>query len=172
METLPNLRSLNFTQEFCLFRPLAVDFARLLPVLQHAPLRELVLFAGTFSTIEGPPTAGLSGLEKLSIHWNFCDHQCESSTTHLYDFIRLSLTTLVELRITFLPKPLVDFDIRLLHPAGDTLRVFQWFVPNHDESILDIVPEIMPNLVTLKIEWTNYIILHSVLWKVCIFYFT
>ena len=170
MGTFPNLRSFNLSQGFYLFQP--ADFSRLLPVLGHAPLRELVLFFETSSTVEGPPTAGLSGLEKLSIHWNLYDNQREpgSSSTHLYNLIRPSLTTLVELRITRLPEQLlVNFDLRLLQPAGDTLRVLQWFVPSHDESILDIVPEILPNLVTLKIEWSKRFVWQSALWKVCIF---
>jgi len=67
-----------------LFQP--ADFSRLLRVLRHAPLRELMLFFGTSSTVEGPPTAGLSGLEKLS-YTGICQRELGSSSTHLYDLI-------------------------------------------------------------------------------------
>jgi hypothetical protein len=68
--------------------------------IRHTALLELVLHTST-TPVEGPPMAGLTGLERLSIVWNANDNpnELESSLAHLYELIRPTLTTLVELRL-------------------------------------------------------------------------
>ena len=90
-----------------------------------------------------------------------------SSLYHLYEFIRPTLTTLVELRIDGL---IAYLDLQLLKPAADTLRTFEYTVQRVDESILDTIPTILPHLSKLSIRWENYP-KHSVLWKVCTIFF-
>jgi hypothetical protein len=112
--------------------------------MRYAPLLELVLDAGNYAAVEGLPTAGLAGLEKLFISWNMNDNPNElgSSLAHLYELIRPSLTTLVKLRIDNEPEELgADFDLQLLKPAGDPLQTFEYTLQSSDENILDTIPE-------------------------------
>ena len=101
--------------------------------------------------MEGPPTAGLSGLENLAISW-YLDNSSNapgSPCAHLYELIRPSLTTLVELRIEYTPYP--NFDLQLLKSTGHTLRVFEYNLQINDEIILHTIPEIFPHLTKLTI---------------------
>lgn len=165
-ETLPNLKSLKLLQFNLLSRP--IDISQLIASLRHAPLLELVLDTGCPAIVEGPPTIGLSGLEKLSITWN--NQATGSAHTHLYELIRPSLETLVDLVID--NHLSTDFDLQLLKPAGNTLRSFEYFLASNDEGILDIVPIIFPHLTSLSLRWDFTATRHSILWKVCIWSMT
>jgi hypothetical protein len=164
---LPNLQVLNIGEYVPPWPAYLYEF---ISSIRHTALLELVLHAG-YAFVEGPPTAGLAGLEKLSIFWNAGDDQDEpgSSLAHLYELIRPALTTLVELRIDMIdPDDLVgDFDLELLKPAADTLRTFEYTLLSADESILDIIPAILPHLTNLIIIREYFIRKHSILWKAC-----
>jgi hypothetical protein len=99
LESLPNLQSFILIQASHLVRP--SDFPKLIASLRHAPLLEFHLNNGIIAKVEGQPTISLSGLENLSIRWNRNDHddQPGSAYDHLYDLIRPSLSTLVNLQI-------------------------------------------------------------------------
>lgn len=168
LKSLPNLQSFEFRQSYPLIPPAHIP--QLITSLQHAPLNELVLSTGIYAPVEGPPTPGLSGLKKLTISWFVNDNPDEpgSSLAYFYGLIRPSLSTLVELSINYAPDPEClgsDFDLKLLKPAGETLRVFSYAL-QPDESVLEVIPEIFPHLMKLSIEWENIPSGHSVLWKV------
>jgi hypothetical protein len=183
---LPNLRVLDIGE----YVPSAYLY-QFISSIRHTALLELVLYSG-YAPVEGPPTAGLAGLEKLSIFWNVADNPDEpgSSLAHLYELIRPTLTTLVKLKIDIdlndlvgdfdfqVPKPSADtlrtFDLQLLKPAADTLRTFEYTLLSADESILDIIPAILPHLTNLSIEREHsvYSVMeHSILWKACTIFF-
>ena len=167
LESLPKLHSLHYHQNGHFFRP--VEFSLLIASLKHAPLRDFLFDTGFHGPVEGPPAAGLSGLESLAIIWNLNDSSdaLGSSCAHLYEFIRPSLTTLVDLKIEYTPEEQSpDFDLRLLKSAGHTLRVFEYTLQSNDESILHTIPEIFPYLTKLTIVWENLFTDHSILWKV------
>lgn len=167
-ESLPNLQSLQYRQLGHLIQP--KDFPLLIASLKRAPLREFLFDTGLHGPVEGQPVAGLSGLENLSIKWHLNDSTNipGSSCAHLYEFIRPSLTTLVELNLDYTPEDQYpDFDLQLLRPAGHTLRVFDYTLQSNDESILHTIPEIFPHLTKLSIVWENLFTDHSILWKVC-----
>ncbi len=167
LESLPNLHSLQYRQLGHFIRP--VEFSLLVASLKHAPLRDFLFNTGFHGPVEGPPTAGLSGLENLAISWylNDSSNAPGSSCAHLYEFVRPSLTTLVELKIEYMPEEQYpDFDLRLLKSAGHTLRVFEYHLQSNDESILHTIPEIFPHLTKLTIVWENLFTDHSILWKV------
>ena len=143
--------------------------SQLISSIRHTPLLELILEVD-WEPVEGPPTTGLAGLEKLSITWHACDNLNEpgSSLAHLYELIRPTLTMLVELKIDHTPDELLgDFDLRILKPTANTLQTFEYTLHSVDESILDTIPTILPHLTKLSIKWENSITNHSVLWKVC-----
>ena len=163
LETLPNLRVLDVVR----LHPACLS--RFISSIQHTDLLELVLKTD-WGLVKGPPTAGIAGLEKLSINWHVYDYQNEpgNSLAHLYEFIRPTLTTLVELRIFNEPGSLLpDLDLQLLKPAAHTLRTFEYTLQSNDESVLDTIPVIFPNLTKLSINWENTFTIHSVLWKAC-----
>ncbi|KAJ3494050.1 hypothetical protein NLJ89_g10891 [Agrocybe chaxingu] len=158
LETLPNLQVLEYRQYRPLVRP--EDLSR----LRSASLLELVIDAGNYTVVEGPPAAGVTGLEKLSISWFVNDNpnKLGSSLAHLYELIRPSLTTLVKLRIDNEPEKFGgDIDLQFLKPAGRTLRTFEYTLQSSDESVLDTIPEIFPHLTTLSIRWDNLFTEHS-----------
>ena len=114
---------------------------------------------------------GLYGLKKISITWNMNDYarQPGSAHTHLYELIRPSLETLVDLHLDdHLFKLGTDFDLQLLKPAGKTLRSFKYFLASNDEGILDTIPGYFPHLTSLSLRWNFITTRHSILWKVCI----
>jgi hypothetical protein len=136
----------------------------------------LLLPKSTLESLKGPPTVGLAGLEKLSITWCAYDNPNEpgSSLAHLYELIRLTLTTLVELRIDNMPDGLLgDFDLQILKPSGDTLRLFEYTLQSVDESILDTIPTILPHLTKLSIKWNIFVYstIQSISWKACSIFF-
>jgi len=161
------LHSLQYSQHADFFRPREISL--LIDSLRHAPLRNFSFGTGFDGPVEGPPAAGLSGLENLAITWNLDDssNALGSSCAHLYEFIRPSLTTLVDLKIEYTPAEQVpDLDLRLLRSAGHTLRVFEYTLQRNDESILHTIPEIFPHLTKLTILWENSFTEQSILWKV------
>ncbi len=171
LESLPNLRSFILLQAFYLVLP--TDIPKLIASLRHAPLLEFSLDSGITANVEGQPTIGLSGLEKLSVRWNRSDHddQPGSAYDHLYDLVRPSLSTLLDLEIDHCPYihgP--NFDLQFLKPAGNTLRSFRYWVVSDDQSIFDHIPVLFPHLNKLDIRWSKYMprTRHSILWKVCI----
>lgn len=169
LKSLPNLHSFEFTQIRPLISPAHIP--QLISSLRHAPLTELVLSTGNYAPVEGPPAPGLSGLKKLSISWTVDDNPDEpgSSLAHLYELIRPSLSTLVELKIDYEPDPeklVTDFDLNFLKPAGETLRAFECTLPKPDETVLEVIPVIFPHLTKLSIKWDNIPSGQSVLWKV------
>ena len=163
LETLPNLQVLVVEG-----LPPAY-LAQFISSIRHTSLLELVLKTD-WEPVEGPPTLGLPGLEKLSITWYAYDNPNEpgSSLAHLYELIRPTLTTLVKLRIDNLSdKRPNDFDLQILKPSADTLRSFEYTLQSVDESILDTIPTILPHLKKLSIKWENFYFytMHSALWK-------
>ena len=160
LETLPNLQVLVVEG-----LPPAY-LAQFISSIRHTSLLELVLKTD-WEPVEGPPTLGLPGLEKLSITWYAYDNPNEpgSSLAHLYELIRPTLTTLVELRIDNFSDD--DFDLQLLKPCTNTLRSFEYTLQSVDESILDTIPTILPHLKKLSIKWEKFFFftMHSVLWK-------
>ncbi|KAF8907720.1 hypothetical protein CPB84DRAFT_1768636 [Gymnopilus junonius] len=126
------------------------DLPLLINSVQHAPLRNFTLNTGYVDEVEGTPKLGLASLDSLA---------------YLYELIRPSLSTLVELKIkSSLELPCLDVDIQFLRPAGDTLRSFECTFPSGNESVLDIIPDIFPNLTKLAITWSNFSS-HSLPWK-------
>jgi hypothetical protein len=165
---LPNLQVLDIGE----YVPSAYLY-QFISSIRHTALLELVLHM-YYGPVEGPPTAGLAGLEKLSIFWNAEDNPDEpgSSLAHLYELIRPTLTTLVKLRIDMKPDELLgDFDLQLLKPTADTLRTFEYTLQSADESILDIIPAILPHLTNISIESKHSFMNHSILWKACTIFF-
>ena len=164
LETLPNLQVLHVDL-------LSACLSPFISSIRHTALLELSL--DTFGPLEGAPTAGLSGLEKLFVRWNPYGkppNESGSSLAHLYELIRPTLTTLVELRIDNSSDD--DFDLQLLKPCTDTLRTFEYTLQSADESILEAIPVILPHLTKLSIKWENSYTDHSILWKarICIFF--
>ncbi|KAJ3513399.1 hypothetical protein NLJ89_g2961 [Agrocybe chaxingu] len=162
LETLPNLQALEYHQLGHLVR--LGDLSRLISSIRSASLLEFVIYSGLYATVEGIPTAGPVGLEKLSITWHVDDNPNEpgSSLTRLYALIRPSLTTLAKLRIDNSPEKFGgDFDLQLLKPAGRTLRTFEYTLQSSDDSILDTIPDIFPHLTKLSIQWDNLFTEHS-----------
>ena len=163
LETLPNLQVLKIEVP-------PAYLSQFISSIRHTALLELILDTGNRVPVEGPPTAGLAGLEKLSIIWKAVNNPNEpgSSLAHLYELIRPSLTTLVKLRIeNRLPAFRGAFDLQLLKPAADTLRTFDYTLQSADDSILDTIPEILPHLTKLSITWNYSFTEHSILWKAC-----
>jgi hypothetical protein len=165
LETLPNLQVLVVLD----FPP--AYLSQFISSIRHTFLLKLVLHT-LWGPTEGPSTAGLAGLERLSINWDVYDNPNEpgSSLAHLYELIRPTLTTLVKLRINNSYNN--DFDLQLLKPAADTLRTFKYILQGVDESILDTIPTILPHLTKLTIKWEkssmeNPSMEHSILWKAC-----
>ena len=170
---MPNLQVLHFRKRELLPTFLLPAYlSRLISSIRHNALLELVLDTD-WEPVEGPPTAGLVGLEKLSIGWHAYDNSNEpgSSLAHLYELIRPTLTTLVELKMD--NGFLGDFDLQLLKPAAHTLRTFEYTLLSADESILNTIPAILPHLTKLSIKWENTFIFtkHSILWKACTIFF-
>jgi hypothetical protein len=66
----------------------------------------------------------------------------------MYDLIRPSFSTLVELEID---PGSVTFDLLPLRPVGRTLRKFVYKVDGFDPDILDIIPDVFPHLTTLHL---------------------
>jgi len=137
--------------------------------IRHTSLLELVLNTDQ-EPLKGPLTAGLAGLEKLSIGWFTNDNSNEPgiAVAHLYELIRPTLTTLVELKIEHWLYD--DFDLQILKPCTNTLRTFEYTLQTDDESILDTIPVLLPHLTKLSIKWHNVLIddfgmRHSILWK-------
>ena len=167
LETLPNLQVLDFGEL------VPQHLSEFISSIRHTTLLELVLYTSNFFHVKGPPTTGLADLEKLSINWYADDNPNEpgSSLAHLYEFIRPSLTTLVEFRIELR----YVFDLQLLKPTADTLRTFEYTLysphPCADESILDTISSILPHLTKLSIKWNNVQTEQSILWKACTFFF-
>ena len=168
LETLPNLNSLKYRQYGLLIRP--KDFSKLIASLRRAPLLEFSIDTGNYGTVEGLPPAGPPFLKRLYITWYLSDdpNVPDSSSAHLGELIRPSLATLVELKIENQRAKLgADLDLQLLRPAGNTLQIFDYTLRNHDDTILNIIPEIFPRLVKLSIKWSNRPMGHSILWEVC-----
>ncbi|KAF9483966.1 hypothetical protein BDN70DRAFT_873103 [Pholiota conissans] len=166
LQTLPNLQVFIYRQLGPLISP--SELSQLLSSLRHAPILELGIHTGMYNAVEGPLVIGLSGLQKLSITWPSNDIPDEpgSSVAHLFALIQPSLTTLVELFVDYTPEELsAPLDLRLLSPAGNTLQVFEYTLQSPDDKILDIIPEIFPDLTKLAITWDNVIEEHSLLWK-------
>ncbi|CAA7267844.1 unnamed protein product [Cyclocybe aegerita] len=166
LETLPNLQALEYHQLGHLIR--FGDLSQLISSIRSASLLEFGLYTGLYAAVEAVPTAGPVGLEKLSITWHVNDNpnQPGSSLAHLYALVRPSLTTLVKLGIDNEPEIFGgDFDLQLLKPAGRTLRTFEYTLQSSDETVLDTIPEILPHLTKLSIQWDNLFTEHSVLWK-------
>ena len=162
---MPNLQVLDIGD---LVPP--ASLSQFISSIRHTALLELVLDTGNYAPVEGPPTTGLAGLEKLSISWNAIDNPNEpgSSLAHLYELIRPTLTTLVKLRIDNEPIEFHgDFDLQLLKPTADTLRTFEYTLQSADDSILGTIPAILPHLTKLSIRWDNLFTNHSILWKAC-----
>jgi len=163
LETLPNLQVLEVDPPL-----LPAYLSQFISSIQHTALLELVLDI-TRKPVEGLPTAGLSGLERLCITWRAYDNPNEpgSSLAHLYELIRPSLTTLVVLTVDNMPESdgLSVSDLHLLKPTANTLRTFECTLQSADESILDTIPAILPHLTGLSIIWDDYLKKHSVLWK-------
>ncbi len=168
LETLPSLNSFKYRQHGLLIHP--KDFSKLIASLRHAPLLEFSFDTGNYAAVEGLPTAGLPFLKRLYTTWYLSDdpNVPDSSSAHLSELIRPSLTTLVELKIDNQGAKLgADLDLQLLRPAGNTIQIFEYTLQNHDDTILNIIPEIFPHLVKLSIKWSNRFMGHSILWEVC-----
>ena len=164
LETLPNLQVLDIGS----LQP--AYLSQFISSIRHTSLLELVLDI-SFGHVEGLPTAGLVGLKKLSIKWHAHDDPKDpgSSLTHLYKLIQPTLTTLVVLRISDMRPTHYEhsgvFDLQLLKPAADTLRIFEYATQDTDESRLDTIPEILPHLTKLTTKWGKDFANHSILWK-------
>jgi hypothetical protein len=172
LKTLPNLQVLDIGN-----LPLAY-LSQFISSIRHTPLLELVL-GNAWGPLEGPPMAGLAGLRKLSIRWYAYDNPNElgdlsgNLLAHLYELIRPTFATLVELRIDNM-LGLGDFDLQILRPSADSLRTFECTLQSLDESILDTIPTILPHLTKLSIKWDNVFTWRSIFWKACTisFYFS
>lgn len=167
LRTLPSLQVLEYYQLGQLIPP--GELSQLVDSVRNTPLSEFHLNTGVYAPVESSPTEGIAGLKKLSIVWTIGDSPNEpgSSVDHLYHLIRPSLNTLVELKIENSPEEVgPDLDLRLLTNAGETLRVFDYTMQHLDETVLDTIPEIFPQLQKLTLAWSNTTDEHSLLWKV------
>ena len=75
-----------------------------------------------------------------------------SHHAHIYDLIRPSFSTLVELEIY---PGSVKFDLLPLRPVSRTLRKFAYKVDGFDPDVLDTIPDVFPHLTTLKLVVWN-----------------
>ena len=91
-----------------------------------------------------------------------------SHHSHIYDLIRPSFSTLVELEIY--PGPVVldpvILDLLPLRPVGRTLRKFVYRLDGFDPDILDTIPDVFPHLTTLELMVRSSP--PELQWKVCI----
>ncbi|KAG6826149.1 hypothetical protein H0H92_000957 [Tricholoma furcatifolium] len=165
--SLPNLQSLDYTQ----FVSDLIPPRELFDSIRDAPLSELTLDTRFYFIVEGPPIEGIACLKRLSIIWsgNESPSTPGSSLNHLYHLVRPSLSTLVELRIENSPETGNDLDLRLLRKAGETLRVFDYNMRNHDDSVLDLIPDVFPHLTKLALQWElivdETLVGYSLSWK-------
>ena len=81
----------------------------------------------------------------------------------MYDLIRPSFSTLVELEIYPHSGKL---DLLPLKPVGRTLRKFVYKVDAFDSDILDTIPDLFPHVTTLQLIVRNTT--QDSQWKVCI----
>ena len=90
-----------------------------------------------------------------------------SHYAHVYDLIRPSFSTLVELEIY--PDSVqfgsMAIDLLPLRPAGGTLRKFV-YKAGFDPEMLDTIPDVFPHLTTLELTVRNTT--QDFQWKVCI----
>ena len=164
LESLPNLQVLNIGALF-----LPAYLYELVRSIRHTSLLELTHLTD-WRSVEGPPTPGLAGLEKLSIVWCANDtlNKPGTSLAHLYEFIRPTLTTLVELEIVFENDQFIgDLDLQLLKPAANTLRTFKYTLQSPDESVFDSIAAIFPHLSRLSIKWESFYMTYCIPWKAC-----
>ena len=152
LETLPNLDSLRYNDKRLSSGP--KDLLRLVASVRHNPLREFFLVIRQSMKVEGPPLIGLSGLQKLSVIWETSSH-IPAACAQLYEFIRPSLITLVELQISSSSEELADFDLHLLKPAANTLRIFSFAPRRAAGRIFHDIPDVLPNLTQLAIMFKD-----------------
>ena len=84
----------------------------------------------------------------------------------MYDLIRSSFSTLVELEIFLIfddPFRSVVFDLLPLRPLGRTLQRFVYKVDGFDSGLLDSIPEVFPHLTDLELMVLN--VAEDLLWK-------
>jgi hypothetical protein len=86
-----------------------------------------------------------------------------SHHANIYDLIRPSFSTLVELEIY---PGSITFDLLPLRPLGETLRGFSYKVEGFDPNILDTIPDLFPHLTELLLMVQNTT--QDVQWKVWI----
>ncbi|KIK00537.1 hypothetical protein K443DRAFT_601633 [Laccaria amethystina LaAM-08-1] len=167
LSSFPNLQSLECLSTTTVLTP--IDLPTFLSSLKSTRLSELTLRTDQHTPVALPLFSGPSGLKKLYITWSFSDAPSDpgSSIAQLYAFVQPSLSTLVALEIQHRPKrPGNELDLRLLKPAGDTLRSFEYTISTLDDGVLGIIAETFPYLSTLAVEWCHPPMGHSVLWDV------
>ncbi|PPQ69463.1 hypothetical protein CVT26_002873 [Gymnopilus dilepis] len=167
LQSLPSLQSFSYSQ-ICR-RPITpARLPQLLSSLQHLPLIKFSLKTGTFERLQGPVIEGLRGLQALSITWTLGDHPDQPGSSHeqLMKLIRPSLASLVDLCIKNEPSKLDShFDLWSIKDAGTTLTSFEYALQSLDDSILDTIPTIFPNLTKLSISWNNLATGYSLPWQ-------
>lgn len=165
LSSFPNLQSLECLSTTTVLTP--TDLPTFFSSLKSTRLSTLTLRTDQHTPVALPLFSGPSGLKKLFITWSFSDAPSEpgSSIAQLYALVKPSLCTLVALEIQHRPKrPAMELDLRLLKPAGDTLRSFEYTISTLDDGILEIIADTFPNLTTLAVEWCHPPMGHSVLW--------
>jgi hypothetical protein len=148
---LPNLQVLDVRYL------IPASVSQFISSIRHTPLLELA-FHTSIGDVEGPPTAGLAGLEKLSISWDAYDNPNEqrSSLAHLYELIRPTLTTLVKLKIDNELSSSYVFDLQILKPTANTVQTFEYCLQGDDESILVRGPLLGPTLGMLSYRLRSF----------------
>jgi len=154
------------------------DLALLVQLTQKTSLRHLSFTVERGSVASGLPISGPGGLSTLCVSWGVHDEASTrgKSLSHLFEFLRPSLATLVRLKIT-------DFDMHWkpqatdlehidfhLWPVCPSVRNFCYKTRSRDTKVLDTVSETFPNLTHLGMIFDSYHYYDWGVWTVCIYF--
>lgn len=146
LETLPNLSDLNF--EDLTARVRLQDLHLFPKVAQRTALSHLSFSLEYGSVANGLPIAGPEGLKSISVEWHVSDGPDGpgSSLSHLYEFLRPSLGTLVHLKLH--DYPILDFQV--FGPPCTSLHTFEYTTYSRSSKVLEAVAKMFPNITNLK----------------------
>ena len=156
LRSLPHLQSFRWSHFHRLVRNPTLH--QLVACLRHSPLEHFTYWAPhqvSELVVTGPPR-----LKTLSVKLCVFKSQSQNSSlsfsvsnnAHVYDLIRPSFSTLVELEIY--PGSVV-VDLLPLRPVGSTLRKFVYGGNGFDPDILDTISDVFPHLTTLELTVWN-----------------
>lgn len=158
LQTLPKLSSLIF--EDLTARVQFQDLHWFARIAQKTALRHLTFSLKYGSVAKGLLVAGPEGLESISVKWNCgsCRDDPGNSFSHLYEFLRPSLATLVHLELQDYPT-ISNFEV--FAPACTSLRTLKYKTYSRSAKVLEPVADMFPNITNLEI------VLQGSIWTVC-----